>query len=147
MTSHPDAEKYLANTAAVFADLERIPESERNTPGVCGDWTLKDLMGHLAFWDGHVANSLTAKRDGTERPRIREPHDVVNARGHEGRANWSWDQVMAEVTGNHERLLPLIIDPGEDPDYGIHGHWEEHGAQIASFADRVTTSVQEAHRG
>jgi hypothetical protein len=40
-----------------------------------------------------------------------------------------------------------MIDPGEDLDYGIHEHWDEHGAQVAAFADRVTPSVQEARRG
>jgi hypothetical protein len=71
----------------------------------------------------------------------------VNAREQEDRANWSWDQVMAEVTQNRERLLPLLIDPGEDLDYGIHEHWDEHGAQVAAFADRVTPSVEVARRG
>ena len=145
MNSHSNAEKYLTNTTAVFADVERAPEAERNTAGACGAWTLKDVMGHLAFWDGHVANSLTAKRDGTERPRIQEPHDVVNDREQERRADWSWDQIMAEVARNRERLLPLLVDPGEDPDYGIHEHWEEHGAQIAALADRVAPRAEAGH--
>ena len=144
-TSHPRTAKYLAATAAVLWDLERIQEAERTTLGVCGEWTLKDLMGHLAFWDGHVASSLTAEGDGTDRPRLGEPYDVVNAREQQKRADWSWAEVMAELSTNRQRLLSLMIDPGEDPDYGIHQHWEEHGAQIAGLAERAGTS-EEARR-
>ena len=41
-----------------------VPERVRDEPGVCGSWSLKELMGHLAFWDGRVADRLAAAKGG-----------------------------------------------------------------------------------
>ncbi len=141
MTVHSRVEQYLTAADAVLADIERIPVSERNTPGVCGHWTLKDMLGHLAFWDGFIIEELDASAAGAQHPGVTEPFDVINARESGKQADRSWDEVMAELMANRERLLPLLVDPGETDAYRIYQHWEEHGEQIAGFVARV--EVQE----
>jgi hypothetical protein len=140
MSDRSNHDTYLATVKSVLADVERIPESERDTPGVCGYWTLRDMMAHLAFWDGWIANSLASRKRGEQPEPISEPFDVINAREHEKRAHLSWDEVMAEQNRVRELVLPLMIDPGEDPGWSIYEHWQEHGEQIAAFAERVAGS-------
>jgi hypothetical protein len=137
MTDRTNHDLYQAAVTAVLANVERIPAYERNTSGVCGHWTLRDLMAHLAFWDGWIADSLTVKKRGEQPAPITEEFDVINAREHEKRANLSWDEVIAEQNRTRARLMPLMIDPGEDPGWSIYEHWQEHGDQIAAFAERV----------
>ena len=117
---------------------------ERNTPGVCGHWTLRDMMAHLAYWDGWMADSLAAKQRGEQPAPISEEYDVINAREHEKRVYLNWDEVIAEQVRNRERLLPLMIDPGEDPSWSIYEHWQEHGEQIAAFAAGITSQKEPA---
>jgi hypothetical protein len=38
--------------------LEGIPEDRLEESGACGDWSTKNLMGHLAFWDEHVLEEI-----------------------------------------------------------------------------------------
>ena len=117
---------------------------ERNTPGVCGHWTLRDMMAHLAYWDGWMADSLAAKQRGEQPAPISEEYDVINAREHEKRVYLTWDEVIAEQVRNRERLLPLMIDPGEDAGWSIYEHWQEHGEQIAAFAAGITSQKEPA---
>jgi hypothetical protein len=42
----------------LFAALDDIPEDRLSGPGVIGDWSLKDLFGHLAFWDEHAVAEI-----------------------------------------------------------------------------------------
>src|SRR5688572_4503504 len=41
-----------------FAALDDIPEDRLGDPGVIGDWSLKDLFGHLAFWDENAVREI-----------------------------------------------------------------------------------------
>src|SRR5215211_2477033 len=42
----------------LFAVLDDIPEERLSDPGVIGEWSLKDLFGHLAFWDDHATEEI-----------------------------------------------------------------------------------------
>ena len=34
-----------------LAALDGVPAERLIEPGVCGDWSVKDLIGHVAYWD------------------------------------------------------------------------------------------------
>lgn len=36
--------------AAFDAALRRVPQEQLDQPGLWGEWTLKDLVAHIAFW-------------------------------------------------------------------------------------------------
>jgi hypothetical protein len=118
-----------------LALAEQVPAELRSDPGVCGTWSLKDLMGHLAFWDDDLADELDAKRMGTRLPTSSERDwEAINADQAKLRAEWDWDAVINEVRANHERLVPLLNDPGENADdEPIHEHWDEHRSQIEGW--------------
>jgi hypothetical protein len=126
---------YLASFQVTLRAAGNVPPIDRETPGVCGEWSLKDLLGHLAFWDADLADELEAKRNGAPLPTLTEPDwQTINVEQAALRADWSWEQVMTEVQRNHERLVPLLEDPGEGTDDDpIHEHWDEHRAQIEAW--------------
>jgi hypothetical protein len=127
--------QYEASYQAVLDAVALVPASDRSTPGVCGDWSLKDLLGHLAFWDGDLATELEAKRDGDRLPTSSEREwQAINTEQAAIRADREWDDILREVRANYDRLAPLLIDPGENlDDEPIHEHWDEHFAQIEAW--------------
>lgn len=134
---------YEASYQATLDVVDEFPVERRNETGVCGVWSLKDLMGHLAFWDGLEADELAARKAGTEFA-FDDSEDSVNAREAARRADRSWDEVMTEVAANRERLIPLLVDPGAKPDdYPIHEHWDEHRGQMQAWlaANAETTAA------
>lgn len=44
----------------LWATAALVPESEHETLPVCGTWTLKDVLGHLADWDDWYLNTYYA---------------------------------------------------------------------------------------
>ena len=44
----------------LWATAALVPISERETIPVCGNWTLKDVLGHLADWDDWYLNTFNA---------------------------------------------------------------------------------------
>ncbi len=38
--------------------VDMVPDAERNTRPLCGEWTLKDLIGHLADWERLIVDGL-----------------------------------------------------------------------------------------
>lgn len=55
----------------VLDALAGIPEERLKEPGVCGAWSAKNLMGHLAFWDAHVLGEI-------ERALAGQPQEAVD---------------------------------------------------------------------
>jgi hypothetical protein len=51
----------------LFATLDDIPEERQSEPGVIGEWSLKDLFGHLAFWDDHATEEIERALAGLSR--------------------------------------------------------------------------------
>jgi DinB family protein/mycothiol maleylpyruvate isomerase-like protein len=138
VAEHRGSTRYEASYQGVLDAIAHVSAGQRATPGVCGDWSLKDLLGHLAFWDGDLAAELEAKQQGITLPTSSERDwQVINTEQAANRAGWDWDEVMREVRENHDRLVPLLNDPGENPnDEPIHEHWDEHHAQIESWLAR-----------
>lgn len=36
---------------ALMQALDDVPEERLDEPGACGEWSIKNVTGHLAFWD------------------------------------------------------------------------------------------------
>lgn len=53
---------------AFEALLAPLNERQMTMPGVCGDWSIKDILVHLATWQGRVTQILEAV------PRGKQPH-------------------------------------------------------------------------
>jgi hypothetical protein len=49
----------------VFAIFDALPPRARTTPGLGGgDWSPKDLLGHLESWEGYALEALDAWEEG-----------------------------------------------------------------------------------
>jgi hypothetical protein len=83
----------------VEALIERLTDEQACEPKTIGggEWSAKDLIAHLAFWEELAVEALEQRRAG-ERPRIED----VFAAGAEG--------IDAENAGNYERSAPQTIE-------------------------------------
>lgn len=86
--------------------LDQVPDHRIEEPGACGDWSVKDLMAHVAFWDDHavaVSDALGAGREP-------EPLDwqAANEREAARRSNWTLQQCRREMEAAHQRLLDAV---------------------------------------
>ncbi len=145
----------------VLGTLDGVPATEWTTPGVCGVWSVKDIVAHLASYELVLVEVLTALGDGGPTPlldRFRDLGSGFNDAEVAARQGWSADEVLAEYSAAHEQTMTLIeripeearSRPGTLPWYGdeyalddfivyaYYGHKREHCAQIAVFKDRLS---------
>jgi hypothetical protein len=89
----------------------RVPDDEavqRNTIGG-GEWSLKDLIGHLAHWEELALATIARFRADGVLARIADPDvDVENARDVARKVDWPLGRVRSEAAATHERLLGEI---------------------------------------
>ncbi len=56
--------------------LEPMTEADMLTPGVVGDWTIKDMVSHLSFWEARPVKWLEAARQATTPEPSAAPKDL-----------------------------------------------------------------------
>lgn len=139
-----------------------LPESEWETAGVCGVWSVKDIILHLASYEDLLVDILSAQLDfHISTPTLN--HFLTDYQGFNddevaARRHLSQQDALNAYTVGFERTLELIkqvaLDQqhrvgllewyGADYDledflvYTYYGHKREHGAQIEAFKDRLT---------
>jgi hypothetical protein len=136
-----------------------LPEDEWDTPNVCGVWSCKEIMGHLASFEHLLVEVLCAFLGGGPTPYL----DEMGAAGGEQfnaievgrRRDWTVEEVLAEYRDAQAETMGLVRripaevlrQPGTLPWYGAefslddylvyqyYGHKREHMAQINIFRD------------
>jgi hypothetical protein len=99
--------------------LERLPKRAITTPGLGGgDWSPKDLIGHLESWEQHALDALDAWHHGRIAPSDRALRtlglDAFNRAEVERKTRWSAARSIDSATGTHLRLLSALGSISDD---------------------------------
>jgi hypothetical protein len=154
---HRELEKAWAELSAV---VEAIPPEDREKPGVVDSWTLKDLLGHIAFWCGRAAETLRCVCDDRlGNIPVGEGEgwvDEWNAREYELRKDRPFTEVRVEWLRNYaEANACLDATPEEKLNVQLRGnevaayfagdtyeHFREHAQQIREWLRGLETSEE-----
>jgi hypothetical protein len=93
--------------------LDRLPRSAMSTPGIGGGtWSPKDLIGHLACWEGFALDALAAWERNEPAPiddLLRTLSTTrINDQAVARMAGWSLARVRRQADRTHEELLSAI---------------------------------------
>ena len=100
---------------ATFALLAELSEEQMTLPDAIGggEWSAKDLVGHLAFWEELSLQALEEFRRG-ERPRVEDIFDSDEAVDRENaddvarKPAMPWTQVRDAAQATHGSLVGAI---------------------------------------
>ena len=119
--------------------LDRVPANRIAEPGVCGRWSVKDLIGHVAVWDRQVLEDIDAYV--AKQPPLAVSADDVNRREADRRSGMAVDDVVSEMHQAHERMLEQLTPVSEiDPKMVGVDTWE-HYAEHATEIERWLASA------
>ena len=139
--------------------VESVPEDRMEARGVVDDWSMKDLLGHIAFWSGRAARHLdliaAGRNSDLTGPDDEEELNEWNARESEVRKDVSLAEAQREWTGNHEaarRALDSFPEERLDEQLWEHtvvygfgmdtfAHYKEHAQQIREWAKKQETTT------
>jgi hypothetical protein len=154
-----DILKYAQQT--VLQTLVEFPEASAERPGACGLWSVKDIIAHLASYEGvlvDVLSTFVGKHPTPFLDKFIEPGGQFNDTEVGRRRGKTMREVLDEFKDAHAQVMSLAaqIRPeqfrhnGTLPWYGMeyamddfivyafYGHKREHSAQIAAFRDLLT---------
>jgi hypothetical protein len=144
----------------VLGTIEELPDGEWETPNVCGVWSSKQIIAHLASFE-HLLNEVLRTFEGedpgpymlrmAESPQAFNDYEIASRDGKSAEkllleyAEW-YSLNVTRLSGIPANLLPQA---GTMPWYGneyslddyivysFYGHKREHMAQINVFKDSL----------
>lgn len=159
----PDVLKY--GHLWVHKHLEGLTPEQWETPGVCGWWSVKNIIAHLTSFEQVLVDILRQCVDAGPTPAldqmIRLDGDTFNRVQVDQRKDLSPRQTLEEydrlftqvatlieqVPAETRRQAGLLPWYGREYDledyiaYAFYGHKREHCAQIAVYRDTLTSST------
>ena len=131
-------EELIANIdkswAAWTAALDGIPAERTSEPGVCGDFSIKDLVGHIAFWDEQDLARAHKLASGVDV----QPNDwqTMNDQEYAAHKDDTLEAQTARMIAAHDRLrsdvraFPSIEGLRLEETWP---HYDEHCAEVRAW--------------
>jgi len=152
---HRELEQAWAGLTAV---VESVSVEDREKPGVVESWTLKDLLGHIAFWSGRAAETLrcacAGRLDDIPFGEGDNWFDEWNEREYNIRKDRSFMEVRTEFLRNYKEANACLDEtPEEKINLKLRGkdvadsfagdtslHYREHARHIQEWQRNLETS-------
>jgi hypothetical protein len=114
-------ERLLKRLEAAWRDFkmsyEGASEHELTMPGVVGDWSIRDLIVHVAIWEEEALKHLPLILEGKRPPRYSIVYggiDAFNAQSMAAMASLTLDEVLQRAEETHRRLVRLVETAPEE---------------------------------
>lgn len=111
----------LARLDAAWRDFEEsyagLSDEELLIPGVTGDWSVRDIIAHVTWWEEEALKHLPLVREGGRPPRYSVTYggiDAFNALMTERRSHLTLAEVLRQHDDVHARLLHYVRDAPEE---------------------------------
>jgi hypothetical protein len=95
--------------------FSKLTPTQLTWPGSMDDWSVKDILAHLADWEQRFISWYKAGLEGIV-PEIPAPgmtwRDLakLNQAGYERHKNETWDEVLSQFRKSYQECLALIED-------------------------------------
>ncbi len=139
--------------------LAQLEQNEMTESPIEGNWTVKDIIAHIAFWEQNLLTWMQETIDGRplSRPEgglTEETVDALNAENYRRNELRSIHEVLADAAAIHEALMDALLHIPEDPNderYRVwrsgeppweliagdtYAHYEEHIGPIEEYLIR-----------
>jgi len=141
----------LEHLDAAWTDFERsyagLSDSELMIPGVTGQWSVRDIIAHVTWWEEEALKHLPLVREGGRPPRYSVTYggiDAFNALMTEKRRGLSLVQVLRQHDDVHERLVAYVQAAPEELftretrfrrrlKLDTYGHYPQHAKAIRAW--------------
>jgi predicted RNase H-like HicB family nuclease/uncharacterized damage-inducible protein DinB len=113
----------------LLAAAAQVPTEERCSHPVCGDWTVKDVLGHVADWEWIGVQGMRLMATG-QPPNVEPIQDIDawNATHVETRREESWEKVWADLHAARGEFLAVCEQMGRaDLELAFPFAWGGHG--------------------
>jgi hypothetical protein len=135
--------------------IKRVRDDQKELLILHGEWSIKDLIGHLGFWENRIVNMFSLMQDG-QSPEPFSDMDGLNLQALQETRAQTLETVVYQERAAYEKILGLVDSASEDelfdPNYfawtagasfadmisdNTWGHYDEHAPEIHSWLNRI----------
>lgn len=95
----------------LIGSFEELSDEQLLQPGACEDWSVRDMLAHIAAWDRATTEAFRMMLAG-ERPHLLDLEDdeiqAFNMEHHAQTLDRSFEEVRAELDASREEMLGLL---------------------------------------
>jgi hypothetical protein len=127
-----------------------LSDAQLVEPGVTGDWSVRDIIAHVTWWEEEALTHLPHILNGRKPPRYSVTYggiDAFNAQRTEQKSNLSLAEVLRQQDETHRRLIAFIQTVPEDQFIGetrfrhrlrldTYSHYPKHAEAIREWRAR-----------
>lgn len=127
---------------ALMHALADIPEDRMDDPGACGEWSIKNVMGHTAFWDEQALAKIERTLAGL--PDEESDFQALNEADHAARLGRTLAEERSAMHQAHAAVVARLeevagieaskLDEAIRPD--TYDHYAEHAQDIRGWRQR-----------
>jgi hypothetical protein len=128
-----------------------LSDEQLMIPRVTGEWSVRDIIAHVTWWEEEALKSLPVIRNGDRWPRYSVTHggiDAFNAMMTEQRRHLSLEDVLSQHDEVHARLMDYVRAAPDELirsetrfrrriRYDAYGHYPIHAAAIRAWRERT----------
>ena len=95
----------------LLAAIKGLSAEEMTTPGVMGDWSVKDLLSHLTAWEAELVTMLAQARQGKKPPFAdvsSSQTDALNAQWHNETKDRPLERVLIDFHGVRKHTMKQV---------------------------------------
>lgn len=127
---------------ALLTSLDDLTEDQMLEPNAIGDWSLKALLGHIAFWDDLGRENAALALSGQAREF--DDFEEMNQADHAARQGRTLAEERAAMHQAHAALLADLEERAELDAAAINAaiagstyeHYDEHLADVRAWRER-----------
>lgn len=135
---------------SLMVEVERVSADRRCVAGVCGTWSVKDLLAHLDAWHDLV---LAWERSGCAGEPVAIPAPgltwaqlpALNDQIWQRTCGDSWDDVMTRLHASHAAIRAVVSDYSEDDLFTKRRFAWTGSTSVGSYVILATTSHYTGH--
>ena len=140
--------------------LDRVLPEHRDEPGVCGKWSIRQMLAHMSFWNLYPLMMLEYALGGRTFDFDHADDEAVNVRNVAAREGFSFDTLRTEFDVTFQAVmsaLEALPDEEFEPDSPLaqmlgdsvdgvfanntYAHYAEHRFQIEAWLDTADNNA------
>ena len=128
-----------------------LSEAQISQPGVVGEWSVKDIIGHVTTWEEEALKALALISQGQRLPRYKDLYgglNAFNALMTEKKRLLSLSEILKQSEITHQKLVAYILGAPEEMfttetrfrrriRLDTYSHYPEHTKAILAWRNEI----------
>jgi uncharacterized damage-inducible protein DinB len=137
---------------ALIDSLEGLSDKEMLEPGVCGQWSVRDILGHISTWEEQAMQNIPLILAGEPTPRYTAVGGITgfNEHAQDDKKEYTLSRIKRDFRATHQRFstyLSALPEAAYNNNARLakrirldgYGHYTEHTRQITAWRDSRAT--------